>query len=140
MFQKANSKIVHTQEFKVSSRHCDLRNYVNDVAYVQWIQDATIAAYKAIVFLKDITENSNLAWFVRRHEIEYLTPAFIGERIRLVTSVERVTLSVFFLRTQFVCLTDARLICQAMTQWCYFDVEQNQPTKIPHSIRTLFLD
>ncbi len=139
MSQSWDSRIVYTEEIEVQAQHCDLQNHLNNVVYVQWIQDIAIAAYRSKGYSRDIDEKNRIIWFVRRHEVDYLAPAFKGETIRLATWVERATLSTFFRRTEFTRIIDRQLLCRAITEWCYFDAGRNRPAKIPKEIKTAFL-
>jgi acyl-CoA thioester hydrolase len=138
MLQPLDS-IIYSQELEVQPQHCDMQNHLNNVVYIQWIQDAAIAAYGAKGYSLETDEKKNIIWFVRRHEVDYLAPAFEGETIRVATWVEGGTLSMFFRRTEFTRLVDSQLVCRAMTEWCYFDINRNRPAKIPADIRTAFL-
>lgn len=139
MSQYLDSAVIYTQEFEVESHHCDIQNHLNNVVYVQWIQDGTLSAYRAKGYSREMDEKNNIIWFVRRHEVDYLAPAFAGDMIRLRTWVERGTLSTFFRRTEFTRMGDNQSLCRAMTEWCYFDVKRNRPAKIPNDIKTSFL-
>ncbi|MBW4440864.1 MAG: acyl-CoA thioesterase [Plectolyngbya sp. WJT66-NPBG17] len=137
MSQSIDSAIVYAQEIEVQSEHCDLQNHLNNVVYVQ-IQDIAIAAYRSKGYSRDIDEQNSIIWFVRRHEVDYLAPAFKGETIRLATWVERATLSTFLRRTEFTRIVDRQVLCQAITECCYFDANRNRPAKIPREIKTRF--
>ncbi|MER3477632.1 MAG: acyl-CoA thioesterase, partial [Leptolyngbya sp. ERB_1_2] len=112
-----NSAIVYTQEIEVKPHHCDLQNHLNNVVYVQWIQDIAIAAYRSKGYSREMDEKNHIIWFVRRHEIDYLAPAFVGETIRFTTWVERCTLSTFFRRTEFTRVADQQVLCRSLTEW-----------------------
>ncbi|MBD2157496.1 hypothetical protein [Leptolyngbya sp. NM3-A1] len=48
-------------------------------------------------------------------------------------------LTTFSRRTEFTRLADNQLLCRARTEWCYFDVDRNRPTKIPQGLKSAFL-
>jgi len=138
MSQSAEAAIAYTQEFEVQPHHCDVQNHVNNVVYVQWIQDAAIAAYNSRGYSRE-TDAQHTIWVVRRHEVDYLAPAFMGDKIRLTTWVESGKLTTFSRRTEFIRLGDEQLLCRARTEWCYFDVDRNRPIKIPIELKAAFL-
>jgi acyl-CoA thioester hydrolase len=139
MPQSLDSAFVYTQELEIQPQHCDVQNHLNNVVYVQWVQDVAIAAYRSKGYSRVTDEGNNIIWFVRRHEIDYLAPAFVGETIRAATWVERGTLSTFFRRTEFTRGVDQQLVCRSLTEWCYFDANRNRPAKIPGDIKAAFL-
>jgi acyl-CoA thioester hydrolase len=138
MTQSLDSAVIFTQNLEVQLQHCDMQNHLNNIVYIQWVQDAAIGAYDAQGYSPEM-DGENIIWFIRRHEVDYRAPAFVGEKIRLATWVERGTLSTFYRRTEFTRLSDSQLLCQAMTEWCYFDINRNRPAKIPSDIRNTFL-
>lgn len=134
-----DSAVIYTQDLEVQPQHYDVQNHLNNVVYIQWIQDAAIAAYGAKGYSHEMDKTKSAIWFIHRHEVDYLAPAFVGDIIRLATWVEHGTLSTFFRRTEFTRLLDSQLVCRAITEWCYFDIIRNRPAKIPSDIRAAFL-
>lgn len=55
----------------------DENGHVNNVAYVQWMQDIAIEHYDALGGIE--TQGPHATWVVREHRVEYLLPAFAGE-------------------------------------------------------------
>ncbi|MBD1843577.1 acyl-CoA thioesterase [Cyanobacteria bacterium FACHB-63] len=134
-----SQSIVYSEDREVQLQHCDVQDHLNNVVYVQWIQDIAIADYRSKGYSREFDENNYIIWFVRRHEIDYLSPAFVGEVIRLKTWVEGGTLSTFFRRVEFVRVSDQKVLCRSLTEWCYFDAKRNRPAKIPSEIKAVFL-
>ncbi|BAU11764.1 hypothetical protein LEP3755_22670 [Leptolyngbya sp. NIES-3755] len=133
------SAIVYSEDREVQPQHCDVQNHLNNVVYVQWIQEIAIAAYRSKGYTREFDEKNQIIWFVRRHEVDYLAPAFVGDMIRLTTWVERGTLSTFFRQVEFMRVSDQKMMCRSLTEWCYFDANRNRPTKIPNEIKDVFL-
>ena len=65
-----------TQKFsttiKVQQQHLDDVNHVNNVIYVQWMQDIASMHWEAIA-----TDNykQEILWMIKRHEIDYFNQA-----------------------------------------------------------------
>ncbi|MGG6295122.1 acyl-CoA thioesterase [Leptolyngbya sp. AN02str] len=138
MCESLPSKIAYTQEIEVQPHHCDVQNHVNNVMYVQWIQDLAIAAYNSRGYSRE-TDSEHLIWVVRRHEIDYLAPAFVGEQLQLVTWIESSKLTTLSRRTEVTRIGDRQILCRARTEWCYFNVDRNRPAKIPNEMKLAFL-
>src|SRR4051812_46828271 len=74
----------HTYSFSVPPSAIDANGHVNNVAYIQWMQDAAIAHADA-VGCTAMTKALNATWVVRSHTIQYRLPAFLGDRITVKT-------------------------------------------------------
>ena len=73
-------------EFKVDSNSIDQNGHVNNVVYVQWMQDVAIRHADACGG-SALTHKLGCSWIVRSHTIDYLRPAFAGDRIVATTWV-----------------------------------------------------
>ena len=58
----------------------DNDGHVNNVIYLQWMQDAAIRHPESVPEHK-LPENRG--WFAREHRIEYSTPAYIGDELEI---------------------------------------------------------
>ena len=67
----------------------DENGHVNNVAYVQWMQDIAIEHYESIGGTSPM-QKVGATWVARSHLIEYLLPAFVGEEIEIRTWIENV--------------------------------------------------
>ena len=61
----------------------DANGHVNNVAYVQWMQDIAVEHYSAIGGIE--AQGADFTWVIREHRIEYFLPAFLGEEIEIRT-------------------------------------------------------
>ena len=77
---------VYRVEILVPAEAVDRNRHVNNVAYVQWMQDAAIR-HSAAAGCTRMTEAIGATWVARMHRIEYLSPAFAGEAITVLTWV-----------------------------------------------------
>ena len=76
------SNSIFTYTFAVPENAIDENGHVNNVAYVQWMQDAAIRHPEAVTEYKPA---ENTTWYAREHRIEYLLPVFLGEEIEVRT-------------------------------------------------------
>lgn len=119
----------------VDEQHLDDLRHVNNVVYLQWVQEAA----KAHWLSKSSDEfNAKYHWVVLDHFIEYKGAAFLGDEIRIETFVEknegvRSVRHVHFFRKD-------KLIVKAKTNWCLIDKERNRPARVPKEIDDLFFD
>ena len=64
------------------------QNHVNNTVYLRWVQEVATAHWRAVA-TADAREN--IGWVVLRHEIDYKTPACLGDEIVLRTWVGKST-------------------------------------------------
>lgn len=123
------------QTIRVTQAHLDELQHVNNVRYLQWVQDIAGAHWQSLIAGK--TETFGL-WMVRSHHIEYKRQAKLGDNLRAVTHVE---LTKGFLSERIVrfYLEDTTtLVAQCSTQWCYLDPNTQKLLRIPDDIHALF--
>jgi len=66
----------------------DQQNHVNNTVYLRWVQEVATAHWRAVA-TADAREN--IGWVVLRHEIDYKTPACVGDEVVLRTWVGKST-------------------------------------------------
>ncbi|HEX9387996.1 MAG TPA: acyl-CoA thioesterase [Anaerolineales bacterium] len=78
----------YSKIFMIPRSAIDENGHVNNVAYVQWMQDIAVEHYAAIGGIQ--AQGDDATWVVREHRIEYLLPAYAGEEIEIRTWVENI--------------------------------------------------
>ena len=115
----------------------DENGHVNNVAYVQWMQDIAIEHYESIGGTSPM-QKVGATWVARSHLIEYLLPAFAGEEIEIRTWIENVRRVRSLRRYEFVRITDSRLIVRGETDWVFVDAATGSPRAIPEEVIKVF--
>lgn len=126
---------VYVHKRKVSEDDLDDLHHVNNVRYVQWIQD--IAKEHWEVRATDQLKK-DFIWVVIRHEIDYKKQAFLGDEILIETYVGETT---FVTSERFVNIKNAEteeILVAAKSTWCLLDADSKRPTKITEDLRTVF--
>ena len=77
-------------------------------------------------------------WVVRSHRIEYLRPAFAGDRVAVVTWVADFRRAFSMRKYEFVRPVDNLVLARGETDWVYVDAGTGRPRSIPASVRALF--
>src|SRR5207245_9770000 len=62
----------------------DEQNHVNNTVYLRWVQEVATAHWRAVATPE---AQKTIGWVVLRHEIDYRTPAALGDKIILRTWV-----------------------------------------------------
>src|SRR6185295_17278287 len=78
----------YSKIFIIPQSAIDENGHVNNVAYVQWMQDIAVEHYSSIGGVE--AQGLDSTWVVRQHRVEYLLPAFVGEEIEIKTWVENI--------------------------------------------------
>jgi len=127
--------MVFTYRFSVPASAIDEYGHVNNVIYVQWMQEAAVRHVSSVIEYKD---PENRGWFVREHRIEYLVPALEGEELEVRTWVAEVRRVRIHRKYEFHRVADGALIARGATQWIYVELSSGRPLPIPDEVLRLF--
>ena len=130
------AKIFH-HRFKVSQDAIDGNGHVNNVVYVQWMQDIAVRHYESLGGVA-AAQALGATWVVRSHQIEYLRPAFVGDEIEARTWVANLRKVRSLRRYEFIRKSDGALLVKGETDWVFVNAQTGRPLLIPETIRNLF--
>jgi acyl-CoA thioester hydrolase len=125
---------ISTYSLTVPQSAIDEYGHVNNVIYVQWIQDAAIRHGEAV----DAKLPENTGWFIREHRIEYLASAFLGDEIEISTWVSEWKRVRAQRRYEFIRKSDGKVIAKGETQWIFVELATGRPIQIPDDMIALF--
>lgn len=111
------------------------QNHVNNTVYLRWIQDIATAHWKS---LASAEAQAAIAWVVLRHEIDYRSPASLGDEILLRTWVGKASRLKFERFTEILRKIDKQLLAQARTLWVPVGVRNGKPTRVSPELRAQF--
>ena len=123
------------QSILVEESHLDELQHVNNVQYLQWVQDIAGAHWQHLI--RDNPTEFGL-WVVRSHHIEYKRQAKLGDRLRVITHVELTEGFLSERRVRFFLEDSNTLIAQCSTQWCYLDPTSQKLLRIPEEVHAIF--
>ena len=126
----------YSKLFTVPRSVIDENGHVNNVAYVQWMQEIAVEHYASIGGME--AQGKNATWVVREHRIEYFLPAFAGEEIEIRTWVENIRRVRSLRKYEFVRKSDGKLLVKGETDWVFVDVETGSPIAIPEEVSRVF--
>ncbi|MBT8296510.1 MAG: acyl-CoA thioesterase, partial [Gramella sp.] len=99
----------------VKKNHLDKQKHVNNVQYVQWVQDIAEQHWEERASAE---QKKNVLWVVVKHEINYKREAFLNEQILLQTYVGDTT-HVTSIRHVIIKNAETdKLLAEAKTTWC----------------------
>ena len=128
---------VYTYEFTVPSDALDENGHVNNVRFVQWMQEAAVRHYESIGGIP-LTQAIGATWVVRSHNIEYLRPAFAGDQIEVRTWVVNIRRVRSLRRYRFIRVADGKLLVKGETDWVFVDAKTGVPRLVPEQIINIF--
>lgn len=117
----------------VAPEDIDSQGHVNNVRYVQWIQDVAVAHWQQAASAAQL---ASLTWVVLRHEIDYLRPAFEREELTVRTWVGRAGAAKSERFTEIV--RDGQVLVRAKSIWCALDAKTLRPRRIDDEIKVKF--
>lgn len=120
----------HRLTVKVSD--LDEQGHVNNVTYLQWVQDVAVAHWLSVA---DDEVLSKYTWVVTRHEIDYRREAFEDDEVTVKTWVGDRTKVTWDRHTEIRRGDD--LLAKASTVWCLILRENLRPARIGDEIVSL---
>ncbi len=125
---------IYQFDIEVRAKDVDRNGHVNNVVYVQWMQDAAIAHARASGCTR-ACEEVGATWVVRTHQIEYLSAAFEGDKITLFTWPSNFQRVRSLRKYKFVRVEDQAVIARAETDWVFVNVKTLRPQSIPDTVK-----
>ncbi len=113
----------------------DEQDHVNNTVYLRWVQDVATAHWRAFASPE---AQQTVGWVVLRHEIDYKTPACLGDEILLRTWVGQATRLTFERFTEIRRKIDNELLSQARTLWCPINAQTAADSRLRRSPQPVF--
>jgi len=131
-----NNNRIYSRSFSIPPESIDENGHVNNVAYVQWMQDIAVEHYSSIGGVA--AQGPASTWVVREHKIEYFLPAFAGEEIEIRTWVENVRRVRSLRKYEFIRTSDQKTLVKGETDWVFVDVKTGSPRAVPEAVVNIF--
>lgn len=120
---------------RVDAADLDELAHVNNVVYLRWVQEIATAHWRAIAPKEALDA---VAWVARRHEIDYLARAVLGDELILRTWVGEARGLTFERFTEIVRNSSGDVIARARTLWVPVDRDSGRPRRVSTEVRALF--
>lgn len=127
---------IYTKVMTIPQSAIDENGHVNNVTYVQWMQDIAVEHYASIGGIE--AQGPEATWVVREHKVEYLLPAFAGEEIEVRTWVENFRRVRSLRKYEFVRQADGKTLVKGETDWVFVDVNTGSPRAVPEAVVSVF--
>ena len=129
--------VVYEYDVVVESSAIDANGHMNNVEFVRWMQEAATRHADA-AGCTAATREAGATWVVRSHHVEYLRPAFVGERLRVLTWVADFRRAFSLRRYRFTRPADGAVLARGETNWVFVDAATGRPKSIPAELQGMF--
>lgn len=126
----------YTLTFTAGPEHIDFNGHVNNMVWLQWVQDIAGAHWEAVALPEQI---ERYAWFVLRHEIDYRGNIVEGETVTARTFIPGPPQGARFVRCVDFTNAAGKAIVQVRSIWAMIDKASGRPQRITQEIATPFL-
>ncbi|WP_150451971.1 acyl-CoA thioesterase [Arenibacter lacus] len=127
---------VYTKTLKVVQDDLDDLEHVNNVRYVQWMQDIAKEHWKAKA-PKELVETT--VWVVLTHHITYKNAAKLDDEIVLKTYIEKSRGAISTRVVEMFHKETDQLLVKAKTEWCLLNSKTFKPMRIAAEIVSVFV-
>jgi acyl-CoA thioester hydrolase len=127
----AGDPLVYTARWPVRSYEIDQNGHVNNAVYLNYAEALTVEHAEASGYGRAWCEAHGGAWVVRRHEVEYLRPARMGDELELTVRVELVRGVRGVRRTTIARVADGALVTAVWSEWVWVRLSDGRPARVP---------
>ena len=128
---------IFINQLTVPQEAIDVNNHVNNVVYVQWMQDVAVMHSDFVGGTEEMKE-WNGGWIIRSHNVEYLAPALANDQLDVITWVSNLQKIRSLRKYLFVNRNTGKVLAKGETQWVFVDVDNGRPKAIPQSLKNRF--
>ena len=119
----------------VLREHLDAINHVNNVVYVQWMQDIAVEHWNSVA---TDTLKQELLWMIKRHEVDYFNQAFLGDKLTMETWTGDFTNVTWKRHYQIIRPADNKKIISASSVWIPFERKTQRPRRVDDALIMMF--
>jgi len=116
----------------------DANGHVNNVQYVQWMQDAAMAHSAELGWPQERYAAEGRTWIIRNHTIEYHHSAYAGEIITVFTWVASFEKIRSLRKFKFYRAANDTVLATAATLFIFCDLQTGKPLSIPQEVQQAY--
>ena len=129
---------IGTFDLVVPATAIDANGHVNNVQYVQWMQDAAMAHSAQLGWPQERYASLGRTWIIRSHSIEYFHSAYAGETITVFTWVSMLQKIRSLRKFKFYRTADDTVLATAATLFIFCDLQTGKPVSIPQEAQAVY--
>ena len=112
----------------------DHMGHVNNAVYLKWVQDAVVDYWQSVAPPDVVARH---LWVALKHEITYLKPTFLQDKVVAEVIAERVEGARAFFRT--VLRRGEDVLSEIQSCWCCLDAATQRPARLAREVIGRFL-
>jgi len=116
---------------KVAWGDIDPAGHVNNAVYLTYIEDVGVGVCDAHNWPMERQMKQGFAIVARKHRVEYLQLALLGDELELATWFSDVRRSTAIRHYRIGRVSDGETLARARTLWVWVDLETGRPIRIP---------
>jgi acyl-CoA thioester hydrolase len=128
----------YTRRFRARHYELDALGHVNNVVYVQYMQEAAIEASTDAGFGPDWYHARGTGWVGRRLTVRYLAQVTYAEEVDVATWVSHMHGPRSIREYDLTRVGDGARVARARAEWVYVDRASGQPTRFPADLIPAF--
>ena len=129
--------IVYEMPLRVVPAEIDRNGHVNNVVYLRYAQDVAVAHWRSTASIEQQEAN---VWVARRHEIDYLRPAFADEELLARTWVGEASGATFERYVEIVRPVQGEMLVKVRTVWVLLDPVTLRPRRVDAALKQPFFE
>lgn len=128
----------YQQRVTVHRQHLDLFEHVNNVIYVQFIEEVAIGHAAAVGFTLERFKALGVIPVMRRHELRYHRPAVLGDALVVSTEVTHCQGVRATRHNEVRRERDDALLVDSTSEWVWLEPRRFKPVRVPQAILEAF--
>jgi acyl-CoA thioester hydrolase len=118
----------------IESADIDHMGHVNNAVYLKWVQEAVVDYWRSVAPPGAVAQH---LWVALKHEITYLRPTFLQDRVVAEVIAERVEGARAYFTT--VVRRGQEVLSEVKSTWCCLDAASMRPARLAREVAARFL-
>jgi acyl-CoA thioester hydrolase len=128
----------HVLPLTVREEHIDMMRHVNNVHYLQWLEDVAWDHSIVLGMTREDYTRLGHGMVVRRHELDYIVPALLGDRVLLATWIVELDRLSLHRRYQFVRESDGETLFRGATHFVCVQIASGRVRRMPAEFTQIY--
>lgn len=123
----------------VQPKHLDGLGHVNNVVYLQWMQDIAWAHSQYLGLNLAGYQQLDAAMVARHHELTYLSACFLNDQLSVNTWLSKNDGFNLYRHYEIIRLQDNKKVFEAMTHWVCVKMSTGRPVRMPDQFKKAYM-